>query len=88
MLLKSLALMGLATSLVSLPVTLPVATGSPVTLAVGAVQLHYDRQSGLDVDFEASCLVQTCPFAEVRFDRAKPDDGEDTVDDQVRLIRV
>ena len=85
MVLKSLALAGLAASLISLPVTLPVVAGTPVTLAVGALEISYDRRAGLDVDFKANCLLDTCPLAEVRFERPKP---ASEAEEPVRLIRA
>ena len=85
MILKSLAFAGLATTLICLPVTLPVIAGTPVTLAVGALEISYDRQVGLDLDFQANCLLETCPMAEVRFERAKPARVQS---EPVSLIRV
>ncbi|MAK63419.1 MAG: hypothetical protein CMF75_01545 [Maricaulis sp.] len=85
MLLKTLAFAGLATAFVSLPIAMPLAAGAPVTLAVGAVEVHFHRQSGLDLEFKSHCLVETCPLAQVRFDRAKP---EQDADSPIRLIHV
>ncbi len=85
MLLKSLAVGGLITSLICLPVTVPVVAGTPVTLAIGALEISYDRQAGLDLDFKANCLLDTCPIAQVRFDRAKPQPARS---EPVSLIRV
>ena len=85
MLLKTLAFAGLATAFVSLPIAMPLAAGAPVTLAVGAVEVHFHRQSGLDLAFKSHCLVETCPLAQVRFDRAKP---EQDADSPIRLTHV
>ena len=56
-----------------------------MTLAVGALEISYDRRAGLDVDFKANCLLDTCPLAEVRFERPKP---ASEAEEPVRLIRA
>jgi hypothetical protein len=66
MLVKSLVVAGLATTAASLPVTLSLVWGGSVTLAVGGVELVMDRHKGIDLDFDPTCFVQSCPIAELR----------------------
>ena len=65
MLVKS-GLAGLAAAaLVSTPVVIPFASGTPITLSLGPVSLHAAR-SGVHVELEPDCYAGPCPLAELR----------------------
>ncbi|WP_300540980.1 hypothetical protein [Maricaulis sp.] len=66
MMAKSFFIAGLASILASLPVTVPVISGTPVTVTVGGIALEIDRRNGVDIDLDPVCFVQTCPLAQLR----------------------
>jgi hypothetical protein len=66
MVMKSLAIGGALILAVSAPLTLPIMQGKAVTLALGPVAVSYQRDEGVELDLEGSCLIDHCPFFVLR----------------------
>lgn len=71
MIVKSALIACAATAAASLPLTLPLASGQPVALSVGALVVEFGGNNWIEIDLEPTCLVQTCPLAELRIGRGE-----------------
>jgi hypothetical protein len=61
---KGLIMACLALTGATAPITLPIALGTPVSVAVGPVSVSYENRKSLDFDMDVTCFSERCPLFE------------------------
>lgn len=67
MMIKSILIGAMVACLASAPITLPMAAGIPVALAIGPTVISYDRETRLNLDLDIACFSSECPVIELRY---------------------
>lgn len=49
----------------TLPVSVPAMIGTPVGIAIGPVEITYDRVNDLEFDLHTACFSDRCPIFEL-----------------------
>jgi len=63
---KAMIITGCALMAISACVSVPILTGTPVTIAMGPVAIHYSQDTDFEFDLETECLHDSCPIIEYR----------------------
>jgi hypothetical protein len=61
---KGLIIACLALAGATAPITLPIAMGTPVSVAIGPVSVTYENHEPLEFDMDVACFSERCPLFE------------------------
>jgi len=63
---KAMIITGCALMALSACFTVPILSGTPITLAVGPMSVSYSQETDFEFDLDADCLSDHCPIIEYR----------------------